>query len=256
MKKLLATAFISVALAGGAFAQDSNAEANSGSSSQAVSSSYSAGGSGGLAQQSQGQAIYLDQRAPSEQRITSTGTQTLNTRQSGTVRNEFAPAVQAPAMGSGHPCGLGNSVGVSIIGGGLTGGATRVDDACLLAQMGHDKAAMQMIAARNPSACRALVSSGEISPHSYCGDEQRVSFNRGPGVYNNPAVAPLRPQPQQGVAPVIRPNAGNVAPNLAVATQSTRSAICELKPGTKRTVITNAPTQQGKMACAASLGIK
>ena len=229
MKKLLMSTAILLAASGSAFAQNytgksvakSDSVAVSGSTADAVSGSYANTGSSNS-------QVYIDARTPGT--IRSEGV--LRTEQSGTVTNKFAPAVAAPAMGSGHPCGLGNSLGISIIGGGVTGGATRVDDACLLAQMGYTPAAMQMIAARNPSACKALVSSGAISARSYCGDDEGRARVRGPGVYKQPALAPLAGAP---VAPV-------EAPKLT----------CGLKEGTQRVIITNWPDRQ---ACARQLGL-
>lgn len=229
------------------------ATANSGSSSSANAGAiaHSGGGAGGQAQQSQGQYLYLDQRTPGEVRSTTTSNVNVNERQSGTVRNEFAPAVSAPAMGSGHPCGMGNSLGISIIGGGATGGITRVDDACLLAQMGKTTAAMAMIAARSPAACAALVASGDISPDSNCGDgtRSRGGIMRG-GSSAGPATRAPNGQPMAvGQRPV---SAGNVSPALAVAS---KGPVCRIG-ATPRTVVTSATTQQGRMACAASLGLR
>ena len=246
MRKLLATVTAMLLMGSVAIAQETSATANSASGSQASSSSQANGGTA-VAQQ----AVLIDQRSPGTVQSRLSGETTTNYRQSGTVRNEFAPAVQAPAMGSGHPCGLGNSLGISIIGGGVTGGATRVDDACLLAQMGKTTAAMVMIAARSSTACSALVSSGDISPDSVCGDGSRKEG----GIFTrNNSTGPVVKQPNgKPIAVGQRPNAGNVAPELAAA--SSRGPVCFIKTGTKRTVVTNATTQQAKMACAASLGM-
>jgi hypothetical protein len=66
-------------------------------------------------------------------------------------------------MSSGHPCAFAPvSVGVSVVGFGGAFGGQRIDDACLLAQMGERPAAMVMIAARNPAACQALMAVGRI----------------------------------------------------------------------------------------------
>jgi len=183
------------------------------------------------------------------------GTQRVITEQDGTVTNKFAPAVAAPAMGSGHPCGLGNSLGVSIIGGGVTGGATRVDDACLLAQMGYGPAAMQMIAARNSSACKALVASGNLSAKSYCGDEARQEIVRGPGVYKPAAVRPARGF-NVDPARAAEANPANLAARTQPVTTTTNGITCRIKPGTTRTIITDATTPQQRAACVASLGLR
>ena len=108
----------------------------------------------------------------------------VSTRQSGSTTLKYAPAVTAPSMGSGHPCGLSGSVGISIIGGGASGGASYVDEACLLAQMGQGEAALVMIAQRDGAACRALRQVGRIAASSQCKDDPKrprstVSSNSG-----------------------------------------------------------------------------
>jgi hypothetical protein len=55
------------------------------------------------------------------------------------------------------------SVGISVVGFGGAFGGQRIDDACLLAQMGVPQAAVLMIAERNPSACRALMAVGRVA---------------------------------------------------------------------------------------------
>lgn len=88
-----------------------------------------------------------------------------------TVRS--APDASAPSMSSGHPCAYsGGSFGISIIGGGASAGGMKIDDACLLAQMGERGAAVGMIAARNPAACKALRSAGRIAASSVCGGDK------------------------------------------------------------------------------------
>lgn len=65
---------------------------------------------------------------------------------------------------SGHPCAyspLGASL--SIIGAGVTLGGQLIDDTCLLAELGYRKAAMLMIASRNPLACANLRLAGEVA---------------------------------------------------------------------------------------------
>jgi hypothetical protein len=96
--------------------------------------------------------------------------------QSGTYTVRSAPAVQAPSMGSGHPCALAGSVGISIIGGGVSGGNMKIDEACLLAQMGQGEAALLMIARRDSEACFALRAVGRIPASSVCSrGEKRVA---------------------------------------------------------------------------------
>lgn len=92
-----------------------------------------------------------------------------------TVRS--APAVQAPSFGSGHPCAMAGSVGISIIGGGVSGGTMKIDEACLLAQMGQGEAALIMIARRDKEACYALRQVGRIPANSVCekGEQRAVA---------------------------------------------------------------------------------
>lgn len=80
-----------------------------------------------------------------------------------------------PSMGSGHPCALSNSIGISLIGGGAAGGLSRVDEACLLAQMGQGQAALIMIARRDSEACFALRQVGTIPAGSVCSASDRRS---------------------------------------------------------------------------------
>lgn len=161
MKTLLIATAIGAFLTGAATAQTSTSQANSGSASQAAaqastrSGAIAGGGSGGDA------AITFN--TPGQTRSNSR----VNYDGDYTVRS--APQVSAPSMGSGHPCGLGGSLGFSIVGGGATGGATRVDRACMLAQMGETNAALYMYAAEDPATCRALVAAGRVSSRSYCG---------------------------------------------------------------------------------------
>lgn len=88
-----------------------------------------------------------------------------------TIRN--APQVSAPSMSSGHPCAYTPaSASLSIIGGGIGAGGQKIDDACLLGQLGERNASVQMIAARNPDACKALRAAGRISARSTCTSEE------------------------------------------------------------------------------------
>jgi hypothetical protein len=78
-------------------------------------------------------------------------------------------------------------VGISIIGGGVSGGAMKIDEACLLAQMGQGEAALIMIARRDVEACQALRSVGRIPASSRC----TAAEKRAPA----PAVAAVRQGP-------------------------------------------------------------
>lgn len=158
---------VSAFLASSAEAQTSSSNSTSSSSSSAqVQSSASSSASGG----SSNAQIYLDQRSPG-----STRSQHVY---SGSYEVRSAPSVQPPSMGSGHPCSLGGSIGFSIIGGGAAGGASRVDEACLLAQMGQGQAALIMIAQRNQGACAALRQVGSIPASSICSASERRAVER------------------------------------------------------------------------------
>ena len=154
---------------------------SSSSSGPSSSSSYSGGStsqaSGGTsnARSSSGSSnaqVYLDQRGRA---VTQTSNQH---RYSGSYEVRTAPAVQAPSMGSGHPCGLSGSIGISIIGGGASAGVSQVDEACLLAQMGQGQAALMMIATRDPAACVALRQVGSIPSSSICSQAERREADR------------------------------------------------------------------------------
>lgn len=168
--RLYAAAFIISATAfwpSGASAQSMGSDSSSSASSSAqVDSAASASASGGTSNAQ----IYLDQR----------GNPTTRTQHqySGSYKVRSAPAVQPPSMGSGHPCGLGGSIGISLIGGGAAGGVTQVDEACLLAQMGQGEAALIMIARRDPGACAALRQVGTIPSSSICSASERRTAER------------------------------------------------------------------------------
>jgi hypothetical protein len=155
MKKIITLTTIALLAAGSAVAQtaQSGSQSQSGSSSSVSATTNSSG--------------YAATGASSSSITFNTPGQT---RSVARVQNDYngdytirsAPAVQAPSMGSGHPCGLAGSIGISIIGGGAAGGQTTVDEACLLAQMGQGEAALLMIARRDASACKALMDVGRI----------------------------------------------------------------------------------------------
>lgn len=149
----------------GAQTTTSNSTSSSSSSAQ-VESSAAASASGGTSNAQ----IYLDQRGHSTTRS--------QHEYSGSYEVRSAPAVQPPSMGSGHPCGLGGSIGISIIGGGASGGITQVDEACLLAQMGQGQAALIMIATRDAAACAALRQVGSIPSNSICSSAERRASQR------------------------------------------------------------------------------
>ena len=154
---VMATAFISQPLA----AQQAGSSSNSSSGSLASSNNS---------------IVFGNVPTQTTQRQVLEGTRTL----------KAAPPVTAPSMGSGHPCGLAGSIGISIIGGGASGGVTQVDEACLLAQMGQGKAALIMIANRDAEACKALRATGAISARSTCNTEERRAARE---AAQQPAVA-------------------------------------------------------------------
>lgn len=145
-----------------AFAQSASSTSNSSASGSAAVTANT--------DNSNSSAIYFDQR--------SGGTTKSENKSSGGYTLRSAPSVQAPSMGSGHPCGLGGSIGISIIGGGAAGGVTQVDEACLLAQMGQGEAALIMIARRDKEACVALRQVGRIPAASVCSQEERRANDR------------------------------------------------------------------------------
>lgn len=102
-----------------------------------------------------------------------------------------APSVVAPSMSSGHPCALPTTGGISIIGGGISGGMNAVDSACMLFQSGQIDAANYILAARDNNACKALRATGAISSESLCGEEPRAATVSTSG---GAPTASLRPQ--------------------------------------------------------------
>ena len=171
------------------------------SASQAVANSQSS--SGAIAQ---GGSVTFN--TPASQHIRNSGTTTIRS----------APQVVAPSMSSGHPCAYAPvSIGVSVVGFGGAFGGQRIDDACLLAQMQVRPAALSMIAARNPQACRALEATGYIAAGS-CGGSRRV-------VYAAPAptrVARVQAAPARRVAAT---NGGNC--RQVFATAGTTKKVCD-----------------------------
>lgn len=165
-----------VATAGSSRDAGYSTQVNVNSASQAVANSQSS--SGAIAQ---GGNVTFNTPANTSSRVHQTyGTQTIRS----------APQVVAPSMSSGHPCAYAPlSVGVSVVGFGGAFGGQRIDDACLLAQMQVQDAAIAMIAARNPAACRALASTGRI-PQGYCGGTRRASAAPAPTRVVRTAAAP------------------------------------------------------------------
>lgn len=175
MYKIAAVSAIAMAIAfpanAGSLRSSSEATATGISAAQSAAGAISSsqGGSGG-----NGGNVIFNTPSDSTQRIVNSGTTTIRS----------APQVVAPSMSSGHPCAFAPvSVGVSVIGFGGAFGGQRIDDACLLAQMGVKNASISMIAARNPQACRALAANGVISPNACGGSRQAAA----PVAYAAPA---------------------------------------------------------------------
>lgn len=160
----------SMAMAGGRDGNNYLSQVSVNAASQAVANSNSS--SGAIAQ---GGNVTFNTPASTSARIHNTyGTQTIRS----------APQVVAPSMSSGHPCAFAPvSVGVSVVGFGGAFGGQRIDDACLLAQMGIQDASIVMIAQRSPAACQALMATG------------RIRSCRGAGVQRTAAVARPAPRP-------------------------------------------------------------
>ena len=152
-------------------------------------------------------SIYLDQSSGGKTEIRRSGTTTLRT----------APPVQAPSMGSGHPCGLGQSIGISVIGGGGAGGVTTVDEACLLAQMGQGEAALIMIAERDASACKALRTVERIPRNSLCTAAEKRAAAKAAKPTTRPKARAARPE----LVVDCQSNGGRITP---VATRSVANA--------------------------------
>lgn len=158
------------ALAIGVAAFPANAQSLRSDSSANAGALAAAQSAAGSIASSQGGSNNLTFNNPAN--ITSSG-RVHNTYGTQTLRT--APQVVAPSMSSGHPCAWAPvSVALSVVGFGGAVGGQRIDDACLLAQMGVRDASISMIAARNPAACRALEAVGRIRAGS-CGGTRRAA---------------------------------------------------------------------------------
>jgi hypothetical protein len=134
-----------MAAAGSRSDSAANASADSAAASRAVS----------LSQGGQGGNVNITTNVPASTRS--------EIRNSGTTTIRSAPQVVPPGFSSGHPCAYAPlSVGISVIGFGGAIGGQKIDDACLLAQMGVGQASVLMIAQRNPAACQALLAVGRV----------------------------------------------------------------------------------------------
>jgi hypothetical protein len=103
-----------------------------------------------------------------------------------------APAVFAPSMSSGHPCAIPTSVGISIIGGGISGGANSIDKVCMLMQSGQIDAANYLMASQDNEVCIALRETGAISADSLCGETPPAAVvSTNSGATPSPAYEPF-----------------------------------------------------------------
>lgn len=96
-----------------------------------------------------------------------------NYHSGGTTRIESTPDVMAPSLGSGHPCMQNASMGISIIGGGISGGGGKIDYGCMMYRAGDEASAVAYYAQKDGNACRAYRSSGKIAAASVCDGDPR-----------------------------------------------------------------------------------
>jgi hypothetical protein len=149
---------------------------------------------------------------------------------SGSYEQRDVPGVIAPALAAGvNACAVSASVGGSVLGTGLTGGAAWSDKSCerraeaaVLAGLGYPEVALRHIA-RDPEVFQTLVDAGLI------------------------VSAASVTAPPAG----INPKQGQVVAGGYSGQTTAAALVCRVKPGTTRTIITNWPD---RMACAASLG--
>jgi hypothetical protein len=229
-----------LATAGGRDGNSYQSQVSVNAASQAIANSQSSSVS-----VAQGGNVTFNTPANTSQRI----------HQSGTTTIRSAPQVVAPSMSSGHPCAYAPvSVGVSVVGFGGAFGGQRIDDACLLAQMQVRNAAIAMIAARNPAACRALEMAGNIAP-GYCGGSRRAAV---------PAPRPVRyaavaPAPRQQVVrrATLPPQVTNPAPQVRnlgkVAKEAKKpqyTQVQQLKKMGKNCTMVFATASSKKMVCS------
>lgn len=123
-----------------------------------------------------------------------------------------APALAAPSMSSGHPCAYGGSFGVSFVGGAVSGGGNKIDNACMLYQSGQIDAANYLLASQDNAVCKALRAVGSISEKSTCGERRPAGVSsRGAPSDTRPVAGSSRLYDMcelRGNTPYIRPVAG------------------------------------------------
>lgn len=135
-------------------------------------------------------------------------TVTNNNKQSGTTTVKTAPSLGGLALGGGHPCAYSPATGqLSIIGGGAGFGGMQIDTACMLlinaAASGDIRAynaAMNMLAARDPAACKAMYQAGMVAD---CVDKRGKSTVKAAPVSNQ--STPSKVSTKNRVAPAYFP---------------------------------------------------
>ena len=204
-----------ITIGGSALAQNASGVAQSQSKSAAASGSIAQGGN-----------VTITNTAPDRVR------QTVDY---GTQRIESNAAVFAPALAAGvNPCAVSASIGGGWIGGGGSLGSSWSDKSCerraeaaMLAGMGRPDLAMRHLA-KDPEVYQTLVEAGVINQ-----------------------VAAVAPNELTGDRRTDRAKTSSVLG--AGGTRAANAPVC--RKGGARKVITNASTQQGRMACARSLGM-
>lgn len=155
---LMLTSAAAWAEGGNGFGSSASADASSGSRAQV-----------GI-QQDVDATTYLDNRTIYEPgALSRNGEKTTN-------RIEAAPDVVAPSLGSGHPCLVNTSIGLSIIGGGASGGSGKVDVGCMMLRTGNpeDRAAGRLYyALKDPVACEAWRAVGALPAAQPCTAAER-----------------------------------------------------------------------------------
>ena len=217
-----------VMAAPGAEAQNARAGSYSNSGASAMSGSQSAGGSASVTTSlGANQGVYVDQRGQARTRS--------DINYSGDFDQRTVPGVIAPALAAGvNSCAVSASVGGSVLGTGITGGAAWSDKSCerraeaaALAGLGYPKLAMRHLA-RDPEVYQTLVDAGVITQ-----------------------VATVSAPPEN-----VRPRKGQIVAGgyTRPSVPSSGYTVCSKKDN--RTVVTDASTMEGKMACAKSLGMR
>ncbi len=109
-------------------------------------------------------------------------------------RVETTGIANAPDFGSGHPCALGSSIAIGLVGSAASAGLSRVDSACMMVRS-NDRRVQQagwvLYASRDADACKALRSAGVISAASTCGENPEAAKTA--GLVTTPIMTSKRP---------------------------------------------------------------